>query len=85
MLAVAALTIHQELLLPVIGGVFVAETLSVILQVASFRLTGRRIFACSPLHHHFLFRGLPETKIVVRFWIVSAVLAVAGLASLKVR
>ena len=69
----------------VIGGVFVVETLSVIAQVGGYRLTGRRLLACSPLHHHFQFRGMPETKIVVRFWIVAALLAIAGLGSLKLR
>ena len=85
LLAVAALVTRQELLLLVIGGVFVAETLSVIAQVGWFRLTGRRILRCSPLHNHFVFRGDHETKIVVRFWITSAVLAIIGIASLKLR
>lgn len=85
LLGYLALAIKQEALLIVIGGVFVAETVSVILQVACFKLTGRRVLACSPLHHHFQFRGVPEAKIVVRFWIVAALLAIAGLASLKVR
>ncbi|MFN8710176.1 MAG: phospho-N-acetylmuramoyl-pentapeptide-transferase [Planctomyces sp.] len=79
LLAVMALGIHQELLLPVAGCVFVAETLSVILQVTSFRLTGRRIFRCSPLHHHFIFRGDHEQKVVIRFWIVSAFGAIAAI------
>jgi phospho-N-acetylmuramoyl-pentapeptide-transferase len=78
LLAVMALGIRQELLLPVAGCVFVAETLSVILQVTSFRLTGRRIFRCSPLHHHFIFRGDHEQKVVTRFWIVSALGAIAA-------
>ncbi len=85
LLAFIALAIHQEWLLVLIGGVFVAEALSVILQVSSFKLTGKRIFACSPLHHHFQFRGMPETKIVIRFWIVAALLAIAGLATLPLR
>ena len=85
LLSYVALAVKQELLLVVIGGVFVAETLSVILQIGGYKLTGRRLLACSPLHHHFQFRGMPETKIVVRFWIVAALLAIAGLASLKVR
>lgn len=85
LLAFMALAIHQEWLLVLIGGVFVAEALSVILQVSSYKLTGRRIFACAPLHHHFQFRGMPETKIVIRFWIVAALLAIAGLATLPLR
>jgi phospho-N-acetylmuramoyl-pentapeptide-transferase len=85
LLAYIALAIHQEWLLVLIGGVFVAEALSVILQVGSYKLTGKRILACSPLHHHFQFRGMPETKIVIRFWIVAALLAIAGLATLPLR
>ena len=85
LLAFIALAIHQEWLLVLIGGVFVAEALSVILQVGCFKPTGRRIFACSPLHHHFQFRGMPETKIVIRFWIVAALLAIAGLATALLR
>lgn len=85
LLSYVALAVKQELLLIVIGGVFVVETLSVIVQVSGYRLTGRRLLACSPLHHHFQFRGMPETKIVVRFWIVAALLAIAGLGSLKLR
>ncbi len=85
LLAVTALVTRQEVLLLVIGGVFVAETVSVILQVGWFRCTGRRILRCSPLHNHFVFRGDHETKIVTRFWIASAVLAIIGIASLKLR
>ena len=83
MLAVAALVTRQEALLIVIGGVFVVETVSVIVQVATFKLTGKRPLRCSPLHNHFVFRGDPETKIVIRFWIVAAVLAIVGIGSLK--
>lgn len=83
MLAVAALVTRQEVLLIVIGGVFVVETVSVIVQVATFKLTGKRPLRCSPLHNHFVFRGDPETKIVIRFWIVAAVLAIVGIGSLK--
>ncbi|MCX6935035.1 MAG: phospho-N-acetylmuramoyl-pentapeptide-transferase [Verrucomicrobia bacterium] len=83
--AVVAICINQELLLAIIGGVFVMEALSVILQVISFRLTGRRIFAMSPIHHHFELRGWSETAVVTRFWILSVVFALAGLASLKLR
>ncbi len=84
LLGLAALVTRQELLLIIVGGVFVAETLSVLLQVGCFKLTGRRLIACSPLHNHFLFRGLHEHKIVVRFWIGSALLALIAVASLKV-
>ena len=84
-LATIAILIHQELLLPVIGGVFVAEAASVIVQVASFRLCGKRVFRMTPLHHHFEQLGWPESKIITRFWIVAALLAVLGLATLKTR
>jgi phospho-N-acetylmuramoyl-pentapeptide-transferase len=84
-LALAALVAHQEVLLAIVGGVFVLETLSVIGQVGWFKLTGNRLIACSPLHNHYLFRGQHEIKIVVRFWIGSALLAILGVASLKVR
>jgi phospho-N-acetylmuramoyl-pentapeptide-transferase len=85
MLGLAALVTRQEVLLVVIGGVFVVETLSVIAQVGWFKLTGSRLIACSPLHNHFLFQGQHEHKIVVRFWIGSALLALSAVASLKVR
>lgn len=85
LLGYGALAVRQEVLLIIVGGVFVIETLSVIAQVASYRLTGKRILACSPLHNHFVFRGLSETKIVIRFWIGSALLALLAVASLKIR
>lgn len=85
LLGYGALVARQELLLLVIGGVFVVETLSVILQVSWFRWTGRRLIRCSPLHNHYLFRGDHEIKIVVRFWIGSALLALLAVASLKIR
>ena len=85
LLALAALVSRQEILLAVVGGVFVIETLSVILQVSWFRVTGHRLIACSPLHNHFLFKGQHEIKIVTRFWIGSALLAIAAVASLKIR
>jgi len=85
LIGLAGLVAHQELLLIVAGGVFVVETLSVMLQVAWFRRTGRRILACSPLHNHFLFQGQSEVKIVVRFWIVAALLSIITIASLKLR
>ena len=76
---------RHEMVLAITGGLFVLETLSVILQVASFRLTGRRIFLMAPLHHHFERKGWAESTIVIRFWIISVVLALAGLSSLKLR
>lgn len=85
LLAFSALVTRQELLLVVIGGIFVIETLSVIFQVGWFRMTGHRLIRCSPLHNHFLFKGDHEMKIVVRFWIGAAILAIIGMASLKIR
>lgn len=85
LLGLASLAIRQEVLLVLVGGVFVVETLSVIFQVSWFRMTGARLIACSPLHNHFVFRGQAEHKIVVRFWIAAVLLAVAAFASLKVR
>ncbi|HEX2061730.1 MAG TPA: phospho-N-acetylmuramoyl-pentapeptide-transferase, partial [Thermoanaerobaculia bacterium] len=80
-----AVMIKQEILLVLVGGLFVLEALSVILQVASFKLTGRRIFKMSPLHHHFELSGWKETKVVVRFWIIAIMFAVLSLATLKLR
>lgn len=85
MLGLIALITKNELLLVVIGGVFVLETLSVICQVASFKLTGKRIFRMAPLHHHFELKGWPESKVIVRFWIISMILALASLSTLKLR
>lgn len=84
-LGYAALVSRTELVLLVVGGVFVAEALSVMLQVLSFKLRRKRIFRCAPLHHHFQFGGMPETRVVARTWIVSALLAMASLALFKVR
>ena len=84
-LGAVAVMVRQELVLVVMGGVFVAETVSVILQVASFKLTGRRIFRMAPLHHHFELKGWAEPKIIVRFWIITLVLVLIGLSTLKVR
>jgi len=84
-LGTIAVLIRQEILLAVVGGIFVAEALSVMIQVASFKLTGRRVFLMAPIHHHFEKLGWPEQKIVVRFWIVSAVLGLVALSSLKLR
>jgi len=81
---VAVLTRH-ELVFFVMSGVFVMETLSVILQVASFKLTGRRIFRMAPLHHHFELKGWPEPRVIVRFWIITVILVLCGLATLKIR
>lgn len=83
LLGLVAAATRQELLLVIIGGVFVAEALSVILQVGYYKWRRRRIFLCAPLHHHFQFKGWPETRIVVRFWIASALCALVGLALLK--
>jgi phospho-N-acetylmuramoyl-pentapeptide-transferase len=84
-LGVVAVLVRQEIVLMIMGGVFVMETVSVILQVASFKLTGRRIFRMAPLHHHFELKGWPEPRVIVRFWIITVVLVLVGLASLKVR
>jgi phospho-N-acetylmuramoyl-pentapeptide-transferase len=84
-LAVIAICVHQELLLVIAGAVFVLEAVSVMLQVASFKLTGKRIFAMSPIHHHFELKGWDETQVVVRFWIMSLVGSMAALATLKLR
>jgi phospho-N-acetylmuramoyl-pentapeptide-transferase len=84
-LGVVAVMVRQELVALLMGGVFVLETASVILQVASFKLTGRRIFRMAPLHHHFELKGWAEPKVIVRFWIISLILVLAGLATLKLR
>lgn len=84
-LGVVAVIVRQELVLVIMGGVFVMETVSVVLQVASFKLTGRRIFRMAPLHHHFELKGWPEPRVIVRFWIVTVILVLIGLASLKIR
>jgi phospho-N-acetylmuramoyl-pentapeptide-transferase len=84
-LGILAVLVRQELVLLVMGGVFVIETVSVILQVASYKLTGRRIFRMAPLHHHFELKGWPEPRVIVRFWIITVVLVLVGLATLKIR
>jgi len=84
-LGVVAICTKQELLLLVVGGIFVIEALSVILQVASFKLTGKRIFRMSPIHHHFELMGWKENTVIVRFWILSIMFAFLGLATLKLR
>ena len=84
-LGTIAVIVRQEAILLVMGGIFVIETLSVMIQVASFKLTGKRIFRMAPIHHHFELKGWPEPRVIVRFWIVSVILVLVGLATLKVR
>lgn len=84
-LGVVAVIVRQEVMLFIMGGIFVAETVSVILQVASFKLTGKRIFRMAPLHHHYELKGWPEPRVIVRFWIITLVLVLIGLATLKIR
>jgi phospho-N-acetylmuramoyl-pentapeptide-transferase len=80
-----AVIVRQEVVLLIMGGIFVIETLSVMIQVASFKLTGKRVFRMAPIHHHFELKGWPEPRVIVRFWIISVVLVLVGLATLKVR
>ena len=84
-LGIVAVIVRQEIVLFVMGGVFVVETLSVMLQVASFKLTGKRIFRMAPLHHHYELKGWKENQVVVRFWIISMMLVLVGLSTLKLR
>ena len=84
-LGLVALVIRQELVLFIMGGVFVLETVSVVLQVLSFRYLGRRIFRMAPLHHHFELKGWPEPRVIVRFWIITLMLVLVGLSTLKLR
>ena len=84
-IGIVAVIVRQEIVLMIMGGVFVIETVSVILQVASFKLIGRRIFRMAPLHHHFELKGWPEPRVIVRFWIISLILVLIGLATLKIR
>jgi len=84
-LGLVAVAVRQELVLFIMGGVFVVESVSVIIQVASYKMTGRRIFRMAPLHHHFELKGWPEPKVIVRFWIITVILVLIGLASLKIR
>ncbi len=84
-IGVVAVIVRQELILVVMGGVFVIETVSVILQVASFKLTGKRVFRMAPLHHHYELKGWAEPKVIVRFWIITVILVLVGLSSLKIR
>lgn len=82
---VLAVLVRQEIVLVIMGGVFVLETVSVIIQVLSFKLTGKRIFQMAPLHHHFELKGWPEPRVIVRFWIITVILVLIGLATLKIR
>ena len=82
---VLAVLVRQEIVLMIMGGVFVLETVSVIIQVLSFKLTGKRIFQMAPLHHHFELKGWPEPRVIVRFWIITVILVLIGLATLKIR
>ncbi len=84
-LGVVAVIVRQEIVLFIMGGIFVMETVSVILQVASYKLTGRRIFRMAPLHHHYELKGWPEPRVIVRFWIITVILVLVGLATLKIR
>lgn len=84
-LGVLAVLVRQEIVLIIMGGVFVMETLSVILQVGSFKLRGERIFRMAPIHHHYELKGWPEPRVIVRFWIISVILVLIGLATLKLR
>ncbi len=84
-LGIVAVIVRQELVLFIMGGVFVMETISVVLQVASFKLTRRRIFKMAPLHHHFELKGWPEPRVIVRFWIITFILVLLGLSTLKLR
>ncbi len=84
-LGVIAVIVRQELVLFLMGGLFVAETISVIMQVSYFKMTGKRIFRMAPLHHHFELKGWPESKVIVRFWIITVILVLIGLSTLKLR
>jgi phospho-N-acetylmuramoyl-pentapeptide-transferase len=84
-LGTIAVIVRQEIIFFVMSGIFVLETVSVILQVASFKLTGKRIFKMAPIHHHFELKGWPEPRVIVRFWIITFVLVLCGLATLKLR
>ena len=84
-LGIIAVLLRQEFLLVIMGGVFVVETLSVILQVGSFKLRGQRIFRMAPIHHHYELKGWPEPRVIVRFWIITVILVLIGLATLKLR
>ena len=84
-LGVLAVLVRQEIVLVIMGGVFVMETLSVMIQVASYKMTGKRVFKMAPIHHHFELKGWPEPRVIVRFWIITVILVLVGLATLKLR
>ncbi|SJM92350.1 phospho-N-acetylmuramoyl-pentapeptide-transferase [Crenothrix polyspora] len=84
-LGVLAVLVRQEIVLMIMGGVFVMETVSVMIQVASFKLTGKRVFRMAPIHHHFELKGWPEPRVIVRFWIITVILVLIGLTTLKLR
>ena len=84
-LGVVAVIVRQELVLFIMGGIFVLETVSVIIQVFSFKVFGKRVFRMAPIHHHFELKGWPEPRVIVRFWIISLILVLIGLATLKLR
>jgi phospho-N-acetylmuramoyl-pentapeptide-transferase len=84
-LGVVAVMTRHEIVLFIMGGIFVLETVSVMIQVASFKLTGRRVFRMAPIHHHFELKGWPEPRVIVRFWIITVMLVLFGLATLKLR
>jgi len=84
-LGVVAIMVRQELVLFIMGGIFVLEAVSVIVQVSSYKLTGKRVFRMAPIHHHFELKGWPEPRIIVRFWIITVILVLVGLSTLKIR
>ena len=84
-LGCVAVLVRQELVLLIMGGVFVAETLSVVVQVVSYKLRGKRVFLMAPIHHHYELKGWPEPRIIVRFWIITVFLVLVGIATLKIR
>jgi phospho-N-acetylmuramoyl-pentapeptide-transferase len=84
-IGIVAVVAKQELLLVIVGGLFVLEALSVLIQIGSFKLRGKRVFRMAPLHHHFELLGWAETQVVIRFWIIAVVFALAGLSTLKLR
>ena len=85
MIGATAVAIKHEIVLAIVGGLFVMEALSVIIQVASFKMTGKRVFRMAPIHHHFEKMGWTESQVVIRFWIISVMLALIGLSTLKLR
>jgi phospho-N-acetylmuramoyl-pentapeptide-transferase len=85
LLGTIAVMVKQELLLVIVGGIFVVEALSVIIQVTSYKFSGKRVFKMAPLHHHFELSGVPESKLIVRFWIVAIILTLLTLSTLKLR